>query len=134
MSVCTHLMFQGGKAQAAVDLYASVFPGFTVVSMEKYGPGDNAPGLIKIARIDFDGHPLIVIDSPIPHGFDFTPSMSLFVDFDGDADLDRAFEKLAEGGDVKMPLADYYYCFSARFGWLTDRFGVSWQLNLPKRL
>jgi predicted 3-demethylubiquinone-9 3-methyltransferase (glyoxalase superfamily) len=129
MSVCTHLMFQGGKAQAALDLYASVFPDFTVVSMEKYGPGDNTPGLLKIARIDFDGHPLIVIDSPVPHGFDFTPSMSLFVDFDGVTDLDQAFERLAEGGDVKMALADYG--FSARFGWLTDRFGVSWQLNLP---
>jgi predicted 3-demethylubiquinone-9 3-methyltransferase (glyoxalase superfamily) len=123
-------MFQGGTAQAAIDLYASVFLGFTVVSMENYGPGDNTPGLIKIARIDFDGHPLIVIDSPILHGFGFTPSMSLFVDFDGAADLDRAFERLAQAGDVKMALADYG--FSARFGWLTDRFGVSWQLNLPK--
>jgi predicted 3-demethylubiquinone-9 3-methyltransferase (glyoxalase superfamily) len=123
-------MFQRGSAQAAIDLYASVFPGFAVVSMENYGPADQSPGFIKIARIDFDGHPLIVIDSPIPHAFDFTPSMSLFVDFGTAADLDRAFERLAEGGDVKMALADYG--FSARFGWLTDRFGVSWQLNLPK--
>jgi uncharacterized glyoxalase superfamily protein PhnB len=56
--------------------------------------------------------------------------MSLFVDFDGAADLHRAFERLAEDGDMKMPLADYG--FNARFGWLTDRFGVSWQLNLLK--
>lgn len=130
VSVCTHLMFQCGKAQAALDLYASVFPGFTVVSIEKYGPDDDTPGLIKTAKIDFDGHPLIVIDSPIPHGFDFTPSVSLFVDFDMTADLDRAFERLGDGGDVKMPLDDYG--FSPRFGWLTDGFGVSWQLNLPK--
>jgi predicted 3-demethylubiquinone-9 3-methyltransferase (glyoxalase superfamily) len=130
MSVSTHLMFQGGKAQAAVDLYASVFPGFTIVSMEKYGPGDSAPGLIKIAKIDFCGHLLIIIDSPVPHEFDFTPSMSLVVDFDQTADLDRTFNWLAEGGNVKMPLGDYG--FSPRFGWLTDSFGVSWQLNLPK--
>ena len=128
-SVCTHLMFQGGKAQAALDMYKSVFPGFAVVSMDKYGSDDGTPGLIKIAKIDFDGHPLIVIDSPMPHEFEFTPSMSLFVDFDEAADLDRAFERLADGGDVKMPLGDYG--FSPRFGWLTDRFGVSWQLNLP---
>jgi predicted 3-demethylubiquinone-9 3-methyltransferase (glyoxalase superfamily) len=129
-SVCTHLMFQGGKAQAALDLYISVFPGFTVVSMDKYGPDEDTPGLIKIAKIDFDGHSLIVVDSPIPHGFEFTPSVSLFVDFDEAADLNRAFERLADGGDVKMPLGDYG--FSPRFGWLTDEFGVSWQLNLPK--
>ncbi|MGA9444615.1 MAG: VOC family protein, partial [Methyloceanibacter sp.] len=106
-SVCTHLMFQGGKAQAALDLYISVFPGFTVVSMDKYGPDEDTPGLIKIAKIDFDGHSLIVVDSPIPHGFEFTPSVSLFVDFDEAADLNRAFERLADGGDVKMPLGDY---------------------------
>jgi len=70
--------------------------------VEKYGLGDNTPGLIRIARIDFDGHSLIVIDSPIPR-FDFTPSMSLFVDFDGAADLDRAFERLTSGGDMNMP-------------------------------
>lgn len=56
--------------------------------------------------------------------------MSLFIDFDGATKLDRAFEELAEAGDVKMPLADYGV--SARFGWVSDRFGVSWQLNLPK--
>jgi predicted 3-demethylubiquinone-9 3-methyltransferase (glyoxalase superfamily) len=123
-------MFQRGKAQAAVDLYTSVFPGFTVVSMEKYGPSDPAPGLIKIAKIDFHGHRLIIFDSPVSHKFDFTPSISLFVDFDQTAELDRTFDRLAEGGDVKMPPGDYG--FSARFGWLTDLFGVSWQLNLPQ--
>jgi len=123
-------MFQGGKAQAALDLYKSVFSGFTVISLETYGPDDGTPGLIKIAKIDFCGHPLIVIDSPISHGFEFTPSVSLFVDFDEAADLNRAFERLADGGDVKMPLGDYG--FSPRFGWLTDKFGLSWQLNLPK--
>ena len=130
MSVSTHLMFQGGKAQGALDLYASIFSGCALVSMEKYGATDATPGFIKIAKIDFNGHPLIVIDSPVPHKFDFTPSMSLFVDFDGTAALDQAFERLADGGDVKMPLNDYG--FSSRFGWVTDRFGVSWQLNLPK--
>jgi len=123
-------MFQDGKAQAALDLYTSVFPGFTVVSIENYGPDDGTPGLVKTAKVDFDEHALIVIDSPVPHNFEFTPSMSLFVEFDEAADLDRAFERLAIGGDVKMPLDDYG--FSPRFGWLTDEFGVSWQLNLPK--
>ena len=113
-SVCTHLMFQSGKAQAALDLYNSVFPGFVVVLIDKYGPDHDTPGLIKAAKIDFDGHPLIVIDSPIPNGFEFMPSISLFVDFDEAADLDRVFERLADGGEVKMLLDDYG--FSPRFG------------------
>ncbi len=123
-------MFQEGKAQAALDLYASVFSGFKVVSVEKYGTNDGTPGLVKIAEVDFSGQQLVVIDSPIRHEFDFTPSVSLFVNFDGAVDLDRAFEELVVGGEVKMPLDDYG--FSQRFGWLTDRFGMSWQLNLPK--
>ncbi|MGH1417720.1 MAG: VOC family protein [Hyphomicrobiaceae bacterium] len=129
-TVSTHLMFQEGKAQAALDLYASVFSGFKVVSVEKYGTNDGTPGLVKIAEVDFSGQQLVVIDSPIRHEFDFTPSVSLFVNFDGAVDLDRAFEELVVGGEVKMPLDDYG--FSQRFGWLTDRFGMSWQLNLPK--
>lgn len=128
-TVSTHLMFQEGKAQAALELYASVFPGFKVISVEKYGPDHNTPGLIKIAEVDFSGQQLVVIDSPIRHEFDFTPSVSLFVNFYGAVDLDRAFEELIAGGEVKMPLDDYG--FSQRFGWLTDRFGMSWQLNLP---
>ena len=123
-------MFQEGKAQAALDLYASVFLEFKVVSVEKYGPDDNTPGLIKIAEVDFSGQQLLVIDSPIRHEFHFTPSVSLFVNFEGAVELERAFEELVVGGEVKMPLDDYG--FSLRFGWLTDRFGMSWQLNLPK--
>ena len=129
MTVSTHLMFQNGKAEAALDLYRSVFPGFSVTSVDKYGPENDASGQIKIAEIDFDGHQLIVIDSPVEHKFDFTPSVSLFVNFDNIADMEHAFERLAVDGSIMMPLDNYG--FSARFGWLSDAFGVSWQLNLP---
>jgi predicted 3-demethylubiquinone-9 3-methyltransferase (glyoxalase superfamily) len=67
-------------------------------------------------------------DSPVKHGFSFTPSSSTFVDFDSAAELERVFGLLSEGGQVLTPLANYG--FSERFGWLNDRFGVSWQLNL----
>ena len=54
--------------------------------------------------------------------------MSLFVECEDDAELSRVFAVLSEGGQVLMPLDDYG--FSTRFGWVADRFGVSWQLNL----
>ena len=69
------------------------------------------------------------IDSFVEHAFTFTPSMSLFVDCDDRAQLDRAFERLSEQGKVLMPPAAYG--FSTWFAWVQDRFGVSWQLNLP---
>jgi predicted 3-demethylubiquinone-9 3-methyltransferase (glyoxalase superfamily) len=63
------------------------------------------------------------------HGFTFTPSISLFVDCESEAELDAAFGVLSEGGKILMPPSNYG--FSTKFTWVSDRFGVSWQLNLP---
>jgi predicted 3-demethylubiquinone-9 3-methyltransferase (glyoxalase superfamily) len=117
-----------GDASAALELYASIFPTFRIERIERYGAGEpGAEGWVKRADASLGGHRLIVIDSPPVHAFTFTPSMSLFVDFGTDAELDAAFEALSAGGQVYMPLGDYG--FSRRFGWCSDRFGVSWQLN-----
>jgi predicted 3-demethylubiquinone-9 3-methyltransferase (glyoxalase superfamily) len=119
-----------GAAAAAMELYAAVFPEFRVERIERYGEGDaGAPGTVRRADVVFGQHRLVVIDSPVKHAFTFTPSMSLFVDFDSADALDSAFARLAQGGQVYMAIADYG--FSQRFGWCGDRFGVSWQLNLP---
>lgn len=127
--VATHLMFTG-NASAALELYASVFADFRVEQLERYSKGQaGPPGTVQRADIVFGGHRLLAIDSPVSHAFTFTPAMSLFVDCDSAAMLDEAFARLAEGGQVFMPIADYG--FSRRFGWCSDRFGVSWQLNLP---
>jgi predicted 3-demethylubiquinone-9 3-methyltransferase (glyoxalase superfamily) len=68
------------------------------------------------------------IDSPVKHPFSFTPSMSLFVDCESEAELEAVFVQHSTGGSVLMPLDNYG--FSTRFGWVNDRFGESWQLNL----
>jgi predicted 3-demethylubiquinone-9 3-methyltransferase (glyoxalase superfamily) len=127
--VATHLMFTG-EASAALELYAAVFSEFHIDRLERYGPGEaGAEGTVRRADVTFDQHSIIAIDSPVKHAFGFTPAMSLFVDFDSAPALDAAFTQLAHGGQVFMPIADYG--FSQRFGWCSDRFGVSWQLNLP---
>lgn len=128
-TVSTFLMFEG-NAQEAMSLYASVFPGVRVDRIERYGPGEPGPeGTVKLAHLDLNGHRLMFSDSYVKHAFTFTPSISLFVGFASTEELDSAFAKLAEGGKVFMPLDNYG--FSRRFGWCSDRFGVSWQLNLP---
>ena len=127
--VATHLMFEGSASQA-IELYSSIFPEFRVDRIERYaegGPG--APGTVMRADISFGQHDLVVIDSPVHHAFTFTASMSLFVDFDTESALRSAFQVLSEDGKVFMPIANYG--FSRQFGWCADRFGVSWQLNLP---
>lgn len=61
------------------------------------------------------------------HAFNFTPSMSLFVDCENEEEISHLYNALSAGGAVLMPLGNYG--FSPRFGWVNDRFGVSWQLN-----
>ena len=71
----------------------------------------------------------MAIDSPVKHDFTFTAAISIFVDCESEAELKSAFEKLSKDGKVFMELGDYG--FSNQFAWVADRFGVSWQLNLP---
>jgi len=131
LSVSTHLMFSG-TASEAIKLYQSEFDEFKIQELLKYGDSDGEmAGKIKIARVKFADHDLIIIDSPPVHDFTFTPAMSLFIDFEDTADLNRAFEVLSRNGKVFMPLDNYG--FSPRFGWVQDRFGVSWQLNLKPK-
>ena len=124
----THLMFEG-SAEEAMTLYVSLFADSGIKQVERYGPGEmGAEGSVKQARFTLAGRDFICIDSPIKHGFTFTPSMSLFIECESEAELQTVFSRLSDGGAVLMPVDNYG--FSTLFGWLTDRFGVSWQLNL----
>jgi len=121
-------MFQDNRAQAALDLYFATLPDSRMIRVERYAEGE--PGLvgsIKVAVFTLCGREFMCSDSPIKHGFTFTPSSSTFVEFDSVAELERVFGILSDGGEVLMPLDNYG--FSERFGWVNDRFGVSWQLN-----
>jgi predicted 3-demethylubiquinone-9 3-methyltransferase (glyoxalase superfamily) len=123
------LMFQGGSAQAALDLYFATFPDSRMVRVEHWTQGEPGPaGTIKVALFTLCGREFMCSDSPMKHDFSFTPSSSTFVEFGSAAELEQAFQTLSEGGQVLMPLDNYG--FSRRFGWVNDRFGVSWQLNL----
>ncbi|MFC3286165.1 VOC family protein [Litchfieldella rifensis] len=126
--VTTHLMFDG-VAEEAMTFYVSLFADSEIIQMERYGPDEpGAEGSVKLAEFTLSGRQFLCIDSPVRHDFTFTPSMSLFVECESESELDEAFERLSADGEVLMPLDDYG--FSTRFGWVNDRFGVSWQLNL----
>jgi predicted 3-demethylubiquinone-9 3-methyltransferase (glyoxalase superfamily) len=123
------LMFQGGKAEAALDFYVAHVPGSRIVSMQRFGSeGPGPEGTVLRAVVEIAGQAVMAHDSFITHGFDFTPSFSFFVECADEAELERLWGVLTEGGAVLMPLDNYGW--SRRFGWLADRFGVSWQLNL----
>jgi len=112
-----------------MTLYVSLFKGSAVERIERYGPdGPGAVGSVKRAEFTLAGHRLACIDSPIPHNFTFTPSASLFVECEDEAEFDATFGQLSAGGMVMMPPGDYG--FGKKFAWVGDRFGVSWQLRL----
>jgi predicted 3-demethylubiquinone-9 3-methyltransferase (glyoxalase superfamily) len=126
-SITPFLMFEGA-AEEAMNFYVSLFSG-SIVSIARYGSNEAGPaGSIKKATFNLGGRSFACSDSHVKHDFTFTPSISLFVELDSEAELDKVFQQLADGGKVLMPLD--HYGFSRKFGWVNDRFGVSWQLNL----
>jgi predicted 3-demethylubiquinone-9 3-methyltransferase (glyoxalase superfamily) len=130
VTVRPFLMFQDGKAEEAMNFYTSVLPHARIDTIERYGEGGPGPaGTVKLAVFSIGDQSVMAIDSPVAHAFAFTPSFSFFVTCASEDDLRRFAAALGEGGGVMMPLGNYG--FSRLFTWLNDRFGVSWQLNLP---
>jgi predicted 3-demethylubiquinone-9 3-methyltransferase (glyoxalase superfamily) len=129
--VTPFLMFQDGNAEEAMNFYTSIIEDSQITSLVRYGANEaGQEGTVMQATFTLKGQEFMCIDSSIKHQFSFTPSFSIFVTCNTEEELDKLYEKLNEGGQALMPLNDYG--FSKKFGWLNDRFGVSWQLNLPK--
>jgi len=123
-------MFQDGSAEKAMELYTSLFPASRIESIERYG--DEEPervGTVKVASFTLNGHALMCIDSPPVHAFNFTPSVSLFVNVADEQEFEKVFNTLSMEGQVLMPPDNYG--FSKRYAWVNDRFGVSWQVSIP---
>jgi predicted 3-demethylubiquinone-9 3-methyltransferase (glyoxalase superfamily) len=128
--VTTFLMFQG-NAEEAITFYVSLFDDAEILDIQRYGPeGPGEEGSVLFATVRLGGQVLMAIDSSIEHDFTFTPSISFYVTCASEDEIDALYEALSEEGKVLMPLGDSPY--SAKFGWVADRFGVSWQLNLPE--
>ena len=128
--ITTFLMFEG-KAEEAMNFYTSLFNHTEVRSITRYGPNEaGEEGKVVNATFSLNGQEFMCIDSSVKHEFTFTPSISLYVTCETEEEINQTFEKLSQDGEVLMPLAAYP--FSEKFGWVQDRFGVSWQINLAK--
>jgi predicted 3-demethylubiquinone-9 3-methyltransferase (glyoxalase superfamily) len=128
--ITTFLMFFG-EAEEAMNFYTSVFDQSEIISITRYGANeDGKEGTVLHATFSIKGQVFICIDSSIKHEFTFTPAISLYVTFETENEINGVFEKLSEDGKVLMPLA--VYPFSEKYGWVEDRYGISWQLNLEK--
>ncbi|WP_172370688.1 VOC family protein [Sporosarcina jiandibaonis] len=128
--VTPFLMFEDGKAEEAMNYYVSLIDNSEITSIVRYGAGESGDeGTVMQATFSLKGQAFMCIDSNVKHQFTFTPSFSIFVTCDTEEEINDLYEKLLEEGEALMPIGDYG--FSQRFGWINDRYGVSWQLNLP---
>lgn len=130
--ITTFLMFSG-NAEEAMNFYISIFNQSEIISITRYGDNElGKKGSVMHAKFTLNGQEFMCIDSNVEHGFTFTPAMSLYVTCDTEKEINEIFEKLSESGKVLMPLETYP--FSDRFGWVEDKYGVSWQLTLEKEV
>lgn len=130
-AITPHLWFDK-EAREAAELYTSIFPdsGIDQIRVLRDTPSGDA---VSVA-FHLAGQPFMAISGG-PH-FTFTPAVSFMANYDPSQDpkarenLERAWERLREGGKVLMPLDTHP--FSERYGWVQDRYGLSWQLILTE--
>jgi predicted 3-demethylubiquinone-9 3-methyltransferase (glyoxalase superfamily) len=123
-----------GTAEEAARLYTSLVPDARVTAITRYGKGGadthgQPEGKVMTVDLEVGGYRISLLDGG-PH-FRLTPAISLFVALERESDVDVVWEALSEGGSVLMPLDRHPW--SQKYGWLSDRFGVSWQISLGKR-
>lgn len=126
--VMPFLMFQG-NAEEAMNYYTSLIEGSSITSITRYEENQGGDvGSVMQATFQLKDQTFMCIDSNVKHEFTFTPSFSIFLICESEEEIDRLYVSLVDGGNALMPIGDYG--FSKKFGWVNDRFGVSWQLNL----
>ena len=122
-------MFTNCKAEEAINLYAKAFNDVTIDNLERWtGEGPMEPaGKVRNVFFSIKGETFRFMDSE-GHNHSLTPSTSIFVNCDDEAEIRRAYEMLMDGGFELMPLGEYP--FAKLYAWIQDKFGLTWQLSL----
>lgn len=114
-----------GQAEDAAKFYASIFPNSKLLSVSHYGESGPGPkGTVMTVAFEINGQEYLALNGG-PE-YTFSEAISLMVDCDTQAEIDRFWEQLTAGGGAPGPC-----------GWLKDKFGLSWQVvptNLVKLL
>ncbi len=123
-----HLWFDQ-DAKHAAEFYATLMPGSAINYANHFSMGG---GECQVVEFTIAGQSFLGISTG--HSIGINPSISFMINFDPSRDpnaakhIDEVWNKLTGGGKVLMPLDRYP--FSERYGWVSDKFGVSWQLIL----
>ncbi|MCQ6560602.1 VOC family protein [Paenibacillus mendelii] len=122
----TFLLFKG-QAEEAMKFYTSIFDDSEINHVFHQQDGS-----VMHAAFTLKGQTFMCTDSNLDHKFTFTPAISLFVTCDTSDEIDRVYAALTQDGSVLMPMDSTPV--SEKFAWVQDKYGVSWQLNLAKKM
>jgi predicted 3-demethylubiquinone-9 3-methyltransferase (glyoxalase superfamily) len=115
MQKITPFLWFDGRAQEAADFYTGIFENARVTDVMRYGDAGPGPkGAILSATFELEGQSFVALNGGPT--FTFSPAISFFVLCDSQDEIDHFWEKLSDGGKLMQ-------C-----GWLTDKFGVTWQI------
>jgi predicted 3-demethylubiquinone-9 3-methyltransferase (glyoxalase superfamily) len=134
MKTISPFLWFDSEAQEAAQFYVSVFKNGTIGAKATYDAegakvSGRAEGSVMTVDFEIEGQRFTALNGgPI---FQFTPAISFSVHCGTVAGVQELWAKLVEGGKALMPCQEYP--FSKQYGWLNDKFGVSWQLNCDDR-
>jgi predicted 3-demethylubiquinone-9 3-methyltransferase (glyoxalase superfamily) len=116
--VITFLWFKDDRAEEAVNFYVSVIKGARITEIMRSGKAGPGPvGSVITVEFEIGGQTFVALNGN-PE-FEFTMAMSLMINCDTQEEIDTYWEKLSAGGQ------------KVQCGWLTDKYGVSWQIVTP---
>ena len=128
-------LFFGGRCDEALEFYKSAIGAEVQMVMRyKESPDPGPPGMVpegweeKVMHTSFRVGETIIMASD-GCGESKFEGFSLSLTVPNEAEADRAFAALAEGGSVTMPLTTTFW--SPKFGMLTDKFGIGWMVTVP---
>ena len=115
MQKITPFLWYNNNAEEAMNFYTSIFPNSKIITISRYGEAGPGPkGSVMSAIFEINGQEFYALNGgPL---YTFTPAVSFFVKCETQEEVDYFWEKLSEGGTPN------------RCGWLTDKFGLTWQV------
>jgi len=115
MQKITPFLWFNDQAEEAMNFYLSIFKNSKTISVSRYGDAGPGPkGSVMVAKFQLDGQDFMALNGGPT--FTFSPAVSFVVNCKTQEEVDEYWEKLSAGGATNQ-------C-----GWLTDKFGLAWQI------
>jgi predicted 3-demethylubiquinone-9 3-methyltransferase (glyoxalase superfamily) len=129
----TPCLWFDNQAEGASAFYTSVFRNSRIKEISRYRKEGfeihgKPEGAVMTVRFELENYEIVALNGG--PNFRINPSVSFFITCETDLEVNDLWDKLSAGGETLMPLDKYDW--SERYGWVQDRFGVSWQISLGK--